>query len=77
MQWVVDSYHGVGGRTGGGYHLIVFFICGFLFCLPCTVSFLSEESMIAVVSFSLFIICFLCLRSLELGVNGAQKLLCL
>ena len=27
-----DLYQGVGGRTGGGYYLIVFFICAFVFC---------------------------------------------
>ena len=38
---VVDSYQGVGGRTRGGYYLIVF-LC-FLCCrLSCLVSFLSE-----------------------------------
>ena len=31
-RWgVVDSYQGVGGGTGGGYYLIVFFICAFVF----------------------------------------------
>ena len=29
--WVVDLYQGVGGGTGGGYYLIVFFICAFVF----------------------------------------------
>ena len=34
---VVDSYQGVGGRTRGGYYLIVF-LC-FLYCrLSCLVS---------------------------------------
>ena len=28
---VVDLYWGVGGGTGGGYHLIVFFSCPFVF----------------------------------------------
>ena len=28
---VVDLYWGVGGGTGGGYHLIVFFSCAFVF----------------------------------------------
>ena len=66
-RWgVVDSYQGVGGGTGGGYYLIV---CFFLFVLlsfgfSCPVSSLSELSMIAVVSVSLFIICFLCHWSL-------------
>ena len=30
--WVVDSYQGVGGGTGGGYYLRVFFNCAFVFC---------------------------------------------
>ena len=30
-QGVVNSDQGVGGRTGGGYHLIGFFICAFVF----------------------------------------------
>ena len=31
-RWgVVDLYQGVGGGTGGGYYLIVFFICAFVF----------------------------------------------
>ena len=29
---MVDSYKGVGGGTGGGYYLIVFFTCAFVFC---------------------------------------------
>ena len=65
---VVYSYQGVGGGTGGRYYLIACFCLKFLFVLLsfgllCPVSFLSEWSMIAVVSVSLFI-CFLCLRSL-------------
>ena len=34
---VVDSYQGVGGGTEGGYYLIVFFICAFVFwsLMPC------------------------------------------
>ena len=69
-RWgVVASYQGLGGGTGGGYYLLVCFLCLFLFVLlsfglSCPVSFLSEWSMIAVVSVSLFIICFLCLWSL-------------
>ena len=64
---VVDLYQGVSGGTGGGYYLTV--CCFFLFVLlsfgvSCLVSFLSELSMIAVVSVSLFIICFLCHWSL-------------
>ena len=27
-----DSYEGMGGGPGGGYYLIVFFICAFVFC---------------------------------------------
>ena len=66
-RWVVvDSYHGVGGGAGRGYYLslIYFYMYFCLFGLSCPVSFLSEKSMIAVVSVSLFIICFLCLWSL-------------
>ena len=65
-QGVVDSYQGVGRGTGGGYYLIAWFLLFVLlpFGLSCPVSFLSQWSMIAVVSVSLFIICFLCLRSL-------------
>ena len=65
-QGVVDSYQGVGGGTGGGSYLIAWFLLFVLlpFGLSCPVSFLSQWSMIAVVSVSLFIICFLCLRSL-------------
>ena len=29
---VVDSYQGVGRGTGGGFYLIVFFTCAFVFC---------------------------------------------
>ena len=61
----------MGGGTGGGYYLIAcfFFVVVVLFVLlsfglSCPASFLSEWSMIAVVSVSLFIICFPCLRSL-------------
>ena len=64
---MVDSYEGVDGETGGGYFPIVFFYFLFVllyFGLSCPGSFLSEQSMIAVVSVSLFIICFLCLQSL-------------
>ena len=69
-RWgVVSSYQGLGGGTEGGYYLLVCFLCLFLlvllsFGLSCPASFLSEWSMIAAVSVSLFIICFLCLRSL-------------
>ena len=59
-----DSYWGLGGGTGSGYYfLICFLFASFLlfvllsFSLTCLV-------MIAVVFISLFIICFLCLRSL-------------
>ena len=38
---MVDSYQGVGGRTGGGYYLLVFFVL-LSFGLSCPVSFLSE-----------------------------------
>ena len=65
---VVDSYQGVGGGTGGGYYLFFFFFDFYLwFCLLVSLVlslFLSEKSMIAVVSVSLFIICFLCLLSI-------------
>ena len=64
-----DSYQGVGGGTRGGYYLSLFCLFSFLFVLlsfglSCPVSFLSEHSMIAVLSISLFIISLLCLRSL-------------
>ena len=67
-----------GGGVGGGWliHIRVwvgedrgwvlsdsFFYVLLPFGLSCPVSFLSEQSIIAVVSVSLFIICFLCLRS--------------
>ena len=64
-RWVVvDSYQGVGGETVGGCYLIVFLFLLLSFGLSCPVSFLSEQSIIAVVSASLLIICFLYLRSL-------------
>ena len=31
-QEPVDSYQGVGGRTGGGYYVIEVFNCAFVFC---------------------------------------------
>ena len=52
---VVDSYHGVGWGTRGGYHLIGCFLFLFVllsFGLSYPVSFLSEWSMIVVVSVS-------------------------
>ena len=61
---VIDSYPVVGGRTAGGVLSHIFFICAFAFCSLMSCLFLSEQSMIAVVSVSLFIISFLCLRSL-------------
>ena len=64
----VDSHQGVRGGTGGGYYLIVFcffFICGFVFwSLMSSVLSKWVDYDIAVVSVSLFIICFLCLWSL-------------
>ena len=63
---MVDSYHGVGGGTRGGYCSIVcLFFFTFLFMLlsfglSCPVSFLSEYSIVPVVSVSLFIISLLC-----------------
>ena len=39
---MVDSYQGVGGRTRGGYYLIVFLFVFLCFRLSCLVSFLSE-----------------------------------
>ena len=44
---VVASYQGLGGGIGGGYYLLVCFLCLFLFLLlsfglSCPVSFLSE-----------------------------------
>ena len=47
-RWgVVASYQGLGGGTGGGYYLLVCFLCLFLFVLLsfglwCPASFLSE-----------------------------------
>ena len=61
---MVDLYQGVSGGAGGGYYLIVFLFVLLSFGLSCPVSILSEYSMIAVVSVSLFSICFLCLWSL-------------
>ena len=61
---VVNLYQGVDRGTGGGYYLIVFLFVLLSFGLSCPVSILSEYSMIAVVSVSLFSICFLCLWSL-------------
>ena len=60
---VVDSYQGVGGRTGSVYYLTVrfFLFVPLSFGLSCPASFLSEQSMIAVVSVSLFLISFHCL----------------
>ena len=55
-----------------GWVLSQFFLFVLLsFVVSCPVSFLSEYSMIAVVSVSLVIICFFCLWSLSLGVAGA------
>ena len=59
--WGVDSYQGVSGGKGGGYYLIVFLFVLLSFGFSCPVSFLGEWGMTAVVSVSLFIICFLCL----------------
>ena len=40
---VVDSYQGVGGGTGEGYYLIVFFfLCAFVFWSLMSCLFLSE-----------------------------------
>ena len=44
---VAASYQGLGGGTGGGYYLLICFLCLFLFVLlsvglSCPVSFLSE-----------------------------------
>ena len=61
---VVNLYQGVDRGTGGRYYLIVFLFVLLSFGLSCPVSILSEYSMIAVVSVSLFSICFLCLWSL-------------
>ena len=60
---VVDLDQGVGGGTRGGHYLIVCLF--FLFVLSHILSlFQVSRSMIAVVSVSLFSICFLCLWSL-------------
>ena len=68
---VVDSYQVVGGVTRGGYYLMVFFHLGFCLLVSHVLSlFLCEQSMIAVVSVCLFIISFLTLQSLYLGVIG-------
>ena len=75
--WLIYIW-GVGGGTGGGYHLIVFFSCAFVFVSSRSESlYLGDKSMMAVVSVSLFFLCFLCLWFLLLGVTSAWKLLCL
>ena len=63
---VIDSYLGVGGgAVGERYPIVCFFNLCFCLLLTHVLShFLSEYSMIAVVSVCLFIICFLCLQSL-------------
>ena len=68
---MVDSYLGVGGVIRGWVlsHSFYLFVLE-CFILSCPGCFLSEQSMVAVVSVSLFIICFLCLQSLYLGVIG-------
>ena len=61
---VVDLYQGVGGGKGGAYYLIVvvFLLALLYFVLLSPLSLvLREKTMVAVVSFSLFVICFLCL----------------
>ena len=65
-RWgVVDSHQGVAGGTGGRFYLIVFSLFVLLsFGVSCRVSFLIEYSMIAIVSVFLFLIRFVCLRSL-------------
>ena len=60
---VVDLYQGVGGGKGGAYYFIVvvFLLALLYFVLLSPLSLLREKTMVAVVSFSLFVICFLCL----------------
>ena len=63
----VDLYLGVGGGTGGGYYLIVlgFFLTILWFAVSCSQSlYLGGENMMAVGSFSLFFLYFLCLKTL-------------
>ena len=58
---MVDSYHDVGGGDRWSvlsHSFICFYMYFCLFGLSCHVSFLSEQSMIAVVSVSLFIVFF-------------------
>ena len=72
---------------GSDYHVVLvvvvlflffFFTCAFILCsLMSSVPFLSDYSMIVVLSVFVFFISFLCLLSLQLGVTGANKMLCL
>ena len=67
---VVDLQEGVGGGTEGGYYLVVSAFAFFQLCFCPLFShvlcpfFLSDWTMVAVVSVSLFFISFLCLCSL-------------
>ena len=63
---VVDSYQGVGGAEGVNYlEVCIFYLCFcLLFCQILCLFFLRDLWMIAVVSVSVFITCFLCLQSL-------------
>ena len=55
-EWVVNSYQGVGGETWGGYYLIVFFNCAFVFC------YLLSSLCLFYVTRTLWLLClFLCL----------------
>ena len=61
---VVDLYQGVGRGKGGAYYFIVvvFLLALLYFVLLSPLSLvLHEKTMVAVVSFSLFVTCFLCL----------------
>ena len=63
---VVYLYQGMGWGTGGWYYctVVVSTCASLLYSLMLYVSFLSDFGMVAVMSVSFFIICFICLCSL-------------
>ena len=68
------SISGCEWRDRDGYYLIVFWLALLSFVFPSPFScFLSEWSLIAVVSVSLFIICFVCLLSRNYQLLGHKK----